>query len=70
VATPHVAAHHDRHKADTDRLAWGKDSETQIEPFNNFERRKELDDDGVGRGVLLHHEKTLSAIGREAMTRS
>jgi len=42
-----------------------KDSETQIEPFYEFERRKILYGDGVGRGVLLHHERVLSAIRRE-----
>lgn len=54
-----------RHRADTDHLAQGKDSETRIEAFDKFERRKELVGDSVGRGVILHHEKRLSAIGRE-----
>jgi hypothetical protein len=65
VARSHVAAHHGRHRAGTDYLTRGKDSETRIEPFDEFERRKELAGDGVGRGVVLHHKKRLFAIGRE-----
>jgi hypothetical protein len=38
VATSQVAAHHGRHRADTDCLAWGKDSEAQIKPFNKIEK--------------------------------
>jgi len=65
VATSHVKAHHGRHRADTDCLAWGKDSETQIKPFNEIEKRKELDGDAVGREVLSQLERRLSAIRRE-----
>src|SRR5437016_6748138 len=42
-----------------------KDSETQIKPFYEFERRNELDSDSVNRGVLLQHKGRLSAIKRE-----
>lgn len=65
MATSCVAAHHGRHKANTDYLARGKDSETQIKPFNEFEKRKELDGNGVGRGVLPYNKWRPSAIGRE-----
>ena len=57
MATSHVTPHHARHRADTDCLAWGKDLETQIKPFNRIEKRKELDGGAAGRGVLLQHEK-------------
>ena len=65
MARSHVAAHHGRHRAGTDYLTRGKDSETRIEPFDEFEKRKGLDGDGVGTGVLPQHEWRLSAIGRE-----
>jgi hypothetical protein len=61
VATLRDTAHHGRHRADTDCLAWGKDSETQIKPLNEIEKRKELDGGAAGRGVLLQHEKRPSA---------
>jgi len=46
-------------------LARGKDSETQIKPFYEFERRNELDGGSVGRGSLLQHEGRLSAVRGE-----
>jgi hypothetical protein len=66
VATLHNTARHGRHRADSNCLAWGKDSETQIKPFYAFERRRELDGGAVGRGVLLQHDVRLSAIRRES----
>ena len=65
VATLHDAAGQGSHRADNNCLAWGKDSETQIKPFYEFERRNELDGGSVGRGVLLQHGGRLSAIRRE-----
>jgi hypothetical protein len=47
VATLHDAARYGRHRADNNRLAWGRNSETQIKLFYNFERRKELDGGAV-----------------------
>jgi hypothetical protein len=35
------------------------------QPFYEFERRREPDGGAVGYGVLLHHERMLSATGRE-----
>ena len=65
MATPHDTARHGRHRADNNCLARGKDSENQIKPFYEFERRNELDGGSVGRGVLLQHEGRISAIRRE-----
>lgn len=53
LTTSHDTARHGRHRADNNYLARGKDSETQIKPFYEFERRKELDGGTEGRGVLL-----------------
>lgn len=52
MATVRVTAHHGRHRADTDSLVWGKDSEIQIKPFNKIEKRKELDGGAADRGCL------------------
>jgi hypothetical protein len=46
-------------------FAWGRDSEIQIKPFYELERRKELDGGAGFQVVLLEHEGRLSAIGRE-----
>jgi hypothetical protein len=35
------------------------------QPFYEFERRKELDGGAVGHEVSLHHQRMLSATGRE-----
>jgi len=42
----------------------GKDSETQIKPFYEFERRKDLDGGAVVRRVLLRHERGSPQIRR------
>ena len=47
VATLYDAARHGHHIADNNCSAWGRDSETQIKPFYEFERRKELDSGAV-----------------------
>ena len=65
MATPHDTARHGGYRADNNYLTRGKDSETQIKPFYEFERRNELDSGSVGQGVLLQHEGRLSAIRRE-----
>jgi hypothetical protein len=56
---------HYRYRADDNCVVGGRDSETQIKLFYEFERRKELDGGAVGRGVLLQYEKRLSVIRRE-----
>jgi len=63
--TSHDTARHGRHGADNNYLARGIDSETQIKPFSELERRNELDGGSVGRRVMLQHEERLSAIKRE-----
>ena len=67
MTTSHDTARHGRHRADNNCLAWGNeyDSETQIKPFYEFERRNDLNGGPVRRGVLLQHEERLSAIKRE-----
>jgi hypothetical protein len=65
VTTSHDTARHGCHRADNNCLARGNDSEIQIKPFYEFERRNELDGGSVGRGVLLQHEERLSVIRRE-----
>ena len=47
MAAWHDTARHGRHRADSNCSAWGKDSETQVKPFYEFERRKELDGGAV-----------------------
>lgn len=49
VAMLYDAARHGRHIADNNRSAWGRDSEEQIKPFYEFERRKELDGGAVAK---------------------
>jgi len=39
--------------------------ENPDQPFYEFKRQKEPDGGAVGRGVLIHHERMLSATGRE-----
>ena len=65
VATLDDAAHHGRHIADNNCLARGKDSETQIKPFYDFERRKELDGGAVVEECCYAMRKRISAIRRE-----
>ena len=65
MATSHDTARHGRHRADNNCSASWRNSEIQIKPFYEFERRKELDGGAVGRVVLLQHERRLSAIRRE-----
>jgi len=65
VATSHDTARHGCHRAYNNCSAGGNDSETQIKPFYEFERRNELNGGSVGRGVLLQYEERLSAIKRE-----
>jgi hypothetical protein len=47
VATSHEVYVYGRHIADDNWLARGIDSKTQIKPFCDFERRKELDGGAV-----------------------
>jgi hypothetical protein len=47
MATSYDTHIHDYHRADNNCLAWGNDSETQIKPFYEFEKRKELDGGAV-----------------------
>ena len=47
MATSHDTARHGHHRADDNFLARGKDSETQIKSFYEFERRNELDGGAV-----------------------
>ena len=54
------------HRADNNFSASWRDLEIQIQPFYEFERRKELDGGAMGRGVLLHHEKRLLANHRSS----
>jgi hypothetical protein len=65
VATSHDKARHDGHRADNNCLAWGKDSETQIEPFYEFERRKNPDGGAVAERCHYAIKGVLSAIRRE-----
>ena len=69
VATSHDTARHDRHRADNNCLASWRDSETQIKPFYEFERRKKLDGGAVGRVVLLYMKGVSPQQGTKAMTR-
>jgi hypothetical protein len=67
----HVAISYDtslpgHHRADNNFSASWRDLEIQIQPFYEFERRKELDGGAMGRGVLLHHEKRLFANHRSS----
>jgi hypothetical protein len=61
VATSHNTALPGHHRADNNFSVSWRDLEIQIQPFYEFERRKELDGGAVGWGVLLHHEKRLFA---------
>jgi hypothetical protein len=47
VVTSHDTVRHGRHRADDNCLARGKDSETQIKSFYEFERQNELDGGAV-----------------------
>lgn len=60
--TSHDTAGHCRHRAANKCLAGGKDSETQLEPFYEFERRKELDGGAMAEECYYAMEKRLSAI--------
>jgi len=61
VAALDDAAHRGRHIADNNCLAWGKGSETQIEPFYTFGRRKELEGGAVVEERCYAMIKRLSA---------
>lgn len=50
-----------RHTADNNCLARGKDSETRVKPFYNFERRKELDGGTVVEECYFAMKKMRSA---------
>jgi hypothetical protein len=52
IATWYNTPRHSRHRADNSYLAGGNGSETQIKPFYEFERRKELDGGAIGRGAF------------------
>src|SRR5262249_19591244 len=53
-------ARHGRHRADSNCSARGKDLETQVKPFYEFERRKELDGGAVVEECCYDMEKRLS----------
>jgi len=61
VATLPDAAAHYHHRANNNCLARGIGSETQIKPFYEFERRKELDSGTVVKECCFEMKKTLSA---------
>lgn len=65
MARSHVAAHHGRHRADNNCLARGNGSETQVRPFNEFERRKELDGGAVAERCHYAMRGAVSAIRRD-----
>jgi len=64
VATLHDAARYGRHRADNNCSVWGRDSETQIKLFYEFERRKELDGGAVVEECYYAMKKRLSAKSR------
>jgi hypothetical protein len=70
VATSHDTARYGRHIADNNCLARGKDSETQIKPFYDFERRRELDGGAVVEERCYAMKGSSPQLGAKAMTRS
>jgi hypothetical protein len=64
------ATHYGRHIADNNCLAGGKDSETQIKPFYDFERRRELDAGAVVEECCYAMKGSSPQSGAKAMTRS
>jgi hypothetical protein len=60
MATSHDTEGYCRHRADNKCLVQGKDSETQVKPFYDFERRKELDDRVIIEEYCYTIEKKLS----------
>ena len=65
VASSDDAAHHGRHIADNNCLAQGKGSKTQIKPFYDFERRRELDGGAVEKECCYAINKGSPQIRRE-----
>jgi hypothetical protein len=61
VTTSHDKARHGCHRADNNCLARRNDSETQIKPFYEFERRNELDGGAVVDECCNAMKKKLSA---------
>jgi hypothetical protein len=62
VTTSHDTMRHSGHRADNNYLSPGNDSETQIKPLYEFERRNELDGGAVAERCHYAMKEALSAI--------